>query len=188
MAEHITIGDTAPRIQYVASGTDGIFTYPFAVFREGDIAVYLGSDEVFGGFVVTGAGRSEGGTVIFNAPPAAGTIVTLRRRLSLGRVTDFQENGELRASVLNDELDFQAAALQQVAEDTSRALQFAPTDTAPSPVLPPRAARANRLIGFDSSGALALLPALGGEVASGVQQQGDGAVMRSVAEKLGETF
>lgn len=188
MADHITIGDTAPRIQYLASGSDTSFTYPFAVFRAGDVAVYLDNEEVIEGFTVLGAGRSEGGTVAFEAPPAAGTVVTLRRRLPLGRVTDFQENGELRASALNDELDAQAAAIQQVADDASRALQFSPTDTAPSPVLPPRATRANRVIGFDSAGVLTLYPALGGAVSGTVQQPGAGAVPRGIADKLAEAL
>lgn len=188
MAEHITIGDTAPRIQYFASGTDTAFTYPFPVFRAGDVTVHLGADPVTEGFVVIGAGRSEGGTVLFDAPPPAGTVVTLRRTMPLGRVTDFQENGELRASVLNDELDAQAAATQQVADDTARALRFAPTDTAPSPILPPREMRANRVLGFDAAGALALHPAFGGEVSGTVQQQGAGAVARSIADKLAEAI
>jgi hypothetical protein len=188
MAGHITIGDTAPRIQYLASGTDTGFTYPFAVFRAGDVAVHLGTDEVTDGFLVLGAGRSEGGTVLFEAPPAAGTVVTLRRRMPLGRVTDFQENGELRASVLNDELDAQAAAIQQVADDAARALRFAPTDTAVAAILPPREARANRVLGFDGVGALTLHPALGGEIAGTVQQQGAGAVTRSIGEKLAEAL
>lgn len=188
MAGHITIGDTAPRIQYLASGTDTGFTYPFAAFRAGDVAVSLGDEEVMDGFVVLGAGRSEGGTVLFDTPPAAGTVVTLRRRMPLGRVTDFQENGELRASALNDELDAQAAAIQQVADDAARALRLAPTDTAPTPVLPPREARANRLLGFDAAGGLALHPALGGEIAGSVVQQGAGAVARSITEKLAEAL
>jgi hypothetical protein len=188
MAEHITIGDTAPRIQYLASGTDIAFTYPFPVFRPGDVAVHLGTEEVTEGFVVLGAGRSEGGTVLFDAPPAAGTVVTLRRAMPLGRVTDFQENGELRASVLNDELDAQAAATQQVADEASRALRFMPTDTSPSPLLPPREARANRVLGFDAAGVLTLHPALGGEVSGSVQQAGSGAVTRSIADKLAEAL
>jgi hypothetical protein len=188
MAEHITIGETAPRIQYLASGTDGSFTFPFAVFRPSDVAVYLGIEEAIEGFAVLGAGRSEGGTVVFDVPPPAGTVITLRRRLALGRVTDFQENGEFRAAVLNDELDAQAAGLQQVAEDLSRAIQFGPADTSPSPVLPPREARANRVVGFDAAGALALYPALGGEIAGTVQLPAAGAVPRSIAEKFAESL
>lgn len=187
MADHITIGDTAPRIQYLASGTDIAFTFPFAVFREEDVAVYLGVAEQFDGFTVLGAGTSEGGTVMFDTAPPSGTVVTLRRRQALGRVTDFQENGELRASALNDELDAQAAGLQQVADDVSRAIQFDPTDTAPSPVLPPRTARAGHLVGFDAAGALALYPALGGEASGTVQVPAAGAVPRAISDKLADT-
>ena len=32
MAEHITIGDVAPRVQYVADGVLADFTFPFPIF------------------------------------------------------------------------------------------------------------------------------------------------------------
>jgi len=70
-----------------------------------------------GGATIAGAGHSDGGTVIFAEPPESGTRITLRRRLKIARATDFQDNGILRARSLNDELDYQVAAIQQVADD-----------------------------------------------------------------------
>ena len=39
MAEHITIGDVAPRVQYVADGVLADFTYPFPIFAEEDLEI-----------------------------------------------------------------------------------------------------------------------------------------------------
>ena len=78
------------------------------------------------GFAVSGAGKSEGGTITFAVPPAAGAKVVLRRRLVMERVTDYQPNGVLRANTLNDELDRQMAALQELREDTAGALRQVP--------------------------------------------------------------
>ena len=147
---HITVGAIAPRIQYIADGTQTVFSYPFAIFKSADMEVYLGDTLQSGGVAVAGAGQSGGGTVTFDTAPAKARLVTLRRRLEIARTTDFQPNGAFRARVLNDELDYQTAALQQVSEEVSRAVRRAPTSAAaaaPSLILPE--AEANRVIGWN---------------------------------------
>lgn len=130
MATHIQIGDVAPRIQFTADGAQRVFAYPFPIFENADLVLYLDEREQTSGFAVGGAGDSAGGSVTFDAAPSAGTVVTLTRRLAIQRTSDFQESGEFRAKVLNDELDYLAAALQQVADGQGRALQLAVTETA----------------------------------------------------------
>lgn len=136
--DHIVIGDLRPRVQYVADGTVRDFAYPFPIFKAADLEVWLGEVRATAGFTTTGAGSDGGGTVSFGAAPVAGTLVTLRRRLAVQRVSDFQEGGAFRAKVVNDELDYQTAVLQQLEVDLSRALRLAPTDpSTASLVLPP---------------------------------------------------
>lgn len=127
MTEHIQINDVAPRIHYLADGVQAAFGYSFAIFKDGDLEVWLDGQRQDGGFAVSGAGISTGGAVLFAVPPAAGRRVTLRRRLVLERTTDYQADGIIRAKTLNDELDYQVAALQQVAEDVDRAVKRAST-------------------------------------------------------------
>lgn len=126
MSEHIQINDVSPRVQYVADGVQLAFTYPFAVFAIADLEVWLDDMRQTTGFTLSGVGVSHGGSVLFGAPPAAGTWVTLRRRLALARTTDFQADGVIRAKTLNDELDYQIAALQQVAEEVARSPRRSP--------------------------------------------------------------
>ena len=181
MAEHITIGDVAPRVQYVADGVLADFTYPFPIFEEADLDIRLDGAVLTGGVTITGAGNSDGGTVSFTEPPANGMRITLRRRLKIARATDFQDNGILRARSLNDELDYQVAAIQQVADDVAGSLRLDPAD-AGNVVLPLRGARANRVLGFDGSGDLALFDRDTGLL--GVPYVGS--VPRSVEDKLAE--
>ncbi|MDW8445358.1 MAG: phage tail fiber protein [Acetobacteraceae bacterium] len=188
MPEHIVIGDVAPRIQYVASGSQTAFTYPFPIFKPSDLQVFLDGERIAEGYAVSGAGRSEGGTVVFSEPPRAGAVITLRRHLRIERVSDFQESGELRARVLNDELDYQTAALQQLADELTRTVQADPTDFGPALLLPPRAARASRLLGFDSGGAIQLYPAEAGGGQVLFRQDGAGAVLRTAQDKLAEAL
>ncbi len=154
MADHIQIGDISPRIQYAGDAAQTAFTYPFPIFAELDIQAYvdgvlntLGVD-----YTVAGAGASAGGTVTFAVAPANGTVVTLRRSMALARTSDFQESGEFRAKVINDELDILTALLQQVDEQSDRSLRLGPTDSATTTLIPDKASRAGKFLGFDTGG------------------------------------
>ena len=140
MASHITIGDVSPRIQYTADGVQAAFTYPFPIFENVDLEVYADAVLQSTGFIISGAGDSAGGLVTFDTAPASGVIITLARRLNIQRTSDFQESGEFRSKVINDELDYLTASLQQVSDDQSRSLQMSITEsksvdtTLPTPV------------------------------------------------------
>jgi microcystin-dependent protein len=123
MTEHLQINDIAPCVHYLADGVQAAFTFPFAVFKAADLEVWRERERVAAGFAVSGVGITGGGTVLFEVPPVAGCRVTLRRRMALARVSDFQTDGIIRAKTLNDELDYQVAAVQQVADDVARCLQ-----------------------------------------------------------------
>ena len=183
MAEHIRIGDVAPRVQYVADGTQTVFAFPFPIFAASDLECLVNGERRETGLTIQGAGLSEGGHVTFAAAPAAGTRITLRRRMRVQRVTDFQPNGLLRADTLNDELDYQVAALQELRDEIASSLRADPSDPPTGLTLPPRAGRANRVLGFDSTGAIALFDR-DGQVAPPFP----GAVPRTVEEKLAETL
>ena len=160
MPDHIRIGDVRPRVQYVADGALRAFDFPFPIFEPDDLTVFLGEIEQRAGYTVTGAGRSHGGSVLFDSAPANGVRITLQRVLAVERTTDFQEGGAFRADTINDELDRQTAMIQQIADQTARALTAAPTDPAPHLSLPPRDMRAGRFLAFDRDGRpIAALPA-----------------------------
>jgi len=183
MAEHIRIGDVAPRVQYVADGTQSVFAFPFPIFSATDLECLVNGERRETGFTIQGAGQSEGGSVTFAAAPAGGTRITLRRRMRIQRVTDFQPNGLLRADTLNDELDYQVAALQEIRDEIASSLRADPSDPPSGLMLPARAGRANRVLGFDSTGAITLFDR-DGQVSAPFA----GAVPRTVEEKLAETL
>ncbi len=130
MADHIQIGDVSPRVQYTADGVQTQFTYLFPIFEDADLEVYLDTSKQSSGYSTSGAGESGGGSVTFTVAPTNGQLVTLARRLSIQRTSDFQESGEFRSKVINDELDYLTASLQQVAEDQSRSPQMPVTESA----------------------------------------------------------
>ncbi|MCP4393316.1 MAG: hypothetical protein GY804_03465 [Alphaproteobacteria bacterium] len=126
MTDHIKVGDVSPRKQYIADGSQTVFVYPFPVFKEENIKIYFDGEAKETGFAVVGVGESEGGQVEFDAPPSNGAIVTIAREITLERQTDFQVGGAFRANVMNDELDYQMAAIQQVADGLDRSLHLHP--------------------------------------------------------------
>ena len=181
MDEHIKIGDVAPRVQYVADGVQTSFTYPFPVFAAGDIEVRLNGAALSGGYVVTNAGTSAGGSVVFDVAPPGGSGLTLRRNLPVARTTDFQANGILRARTLNDELDYQVAILQEFKDGIGNALHLDPSESGAT-TLPLRGGRANRLLGFDSLGDITTFDRDEGTLTLGFP----GAVPQTVEDKLAE--
>lgn len=126
MTDHIKIGDISPRKQYTADGLQTIFVYPFPIFKDENITIYFDGETVSEGFTVLGAGESEGGEVEFDEAPDEGVIVTITREIALERQTDFQTGGAFRSSVMNDELDYHMAAIQQVADGLDRSLHLHP--------------------------------------------------------------
>jgi hypothetical protein len=158
MTEHIQIGDVSPRIQYAATGSQTAFTYPFPVFADTDLEVYVDDDPkiIAVDYAVAGAGNSSGGTVTFATAPADGAVVTLRRKLAVQRTTDFQESGDFRAKTINDELDREVAFIQQVADGVGRSIRLSDADVPASLTLPAKAARAGKALGFDGNGNVTL--------------------------------
>jgi len=152
MSENIVIGDVRPRIQAVGDGNQSEFIYPFPIFKETDLEVYLDDTLQTLGYSISGAGTSAGGSVVFDTAPASNVIVTLRRRLVIERNSDFAEGGAFHADVINQELDYLVAVAQQNAEDLERAVLLNPTDGDASLVLPDKTDRANGTLAFDADG------------------------------------
>jgi len=150
MPTHIQIGDITPRLQYTADGAQTAFTYPFPIFKDVDIEVFFNDQKQTSGFTVAGAGNSSGGNVTFAVAPAASVIVTLARRISLQRTSDFQESGTLPSRILNDEMDYLTASLQQVASAQSRSAQLAVTDISNASVMLPTP-EANRVLAWNGT-------------------------------------
>lgn len=155
MADHVRIGDITPwqqTVQTVAGTT--VFAFGFPIFRAEDVQVFIDDGPALtlaADYTVSGAGEDEGGTVTLTAAPAVGAVITMRRRLAIQRTTDFQESGEFRANVLNDELDYQTAVIQQIANDIARSLVTAPTDPAGNLTLPTLSSRRGRFWWWDNA-------------------------------------
>ncbi len=186
MTAALPIPRGTPRVQYAADGAQTVFTYPFPIFASEDLQVFLNAGLQSTGYAVAGSGAAAGGRVTFAVPPAAGTTVTLRRRVPIERMTDFLESGPLPAVALNRELDTLTACLQQVAGDQEGMLRYPDTDRPASPLLPGRAERAGRLLAFDGDGNPTARAPVDEQALSTFLPAGPGAVSRPIRDKLSD--
>ncbi|MCK6417831.1 MAG: glycoside hydrolase family 55 protein [Alphaproteobacteria bacterium] len=186
MTDHIKMPDVTPIVRYLADGEQTTFAYPFPIFASEDLGVYIDGAKQVSGYALTGAGVTGGGDVTFETPPADGALVTLARELPIERVTDYLEGGDFSANSINTELDYLVAALQQVDRANDLTLRYSDFEAPGDAVLPTKALRANKALGFDGDGNPVAVSLEGSMAAPDFTAQGTGAVTRTATDKLGD--
>lgn len=118
------INDVVPFQQYVATGGQTTFVYPFAIFEDADVKVYKRAAAASPGdatqllqfgvdYTVTGAGSDSGGNIVLTTGATTGDIITIIRNMALERRTVFQP-GTLTDDALNEEFNNVLAMIQDL--------------------------------------------------------------------------
>lgn len=174
----------SPVAQFVADGVVSRFAFTFPIYAPSDLSLHLDAAPWTSGYTLEGLGDPAGGAVQMDAPPPAGSLVTIERRVALDRQADFLESGPLAARSLNEQLNRLTSMVQQLAADQARMLRAAPTDLPSASLLPDRSVRAGAALGFDASGNPMALPLESLPTAGTVAAHGAGAITRAVSDKL----
>lgn len=106
-------------------------------------------------YTVTGLGNPAGGTVTYptsGGPLAAGSTTVIERFVAEVQQTDLINQGGAYPQDIEDALDYQTMISQQLQDQVDRSIVFSVADTV-AQTLPLASARANLLLGFNSSGA-----------------------------------
>lgn len=145
------------------NGVTTVFPYTYKILDEADILVEVDgvTKTLTTHYTVSGVGVSGGGNVTFVTAPASGAVVVLSRSMAYSRDTDYQENGDLLAATLDEDVDRVTMLVQQVRQLIRRAVKL-PSGVTADQVLGTgntAAERASKLIGFDSDGDPALFTA-----------------------------
>ncbi|MCE5292918.1 MAG: hypothetical protein LLG14_27295 [Nocardiaceae bacterium] len=121
-----TVNDLPPRVQYVALAAQTTFPYPFPIFQDADLDVYVNGvlKAVNTDYVVSGEGDDLGGNVALVVPLVGGEVVTIIRNIAFERDTDVSQNGPWSSTAYNDELDKVFLILQQLKADFKRSLRI----------------------------------------------------------------
>lgn len=152
----MTVSIQTPFNTYTAAPGATLFAYQFKVLRDGDLLVSVdGVPKTLGiDYSISGIGDDDGGDVAFTSAMVGGEKVLLRSNIVFDRSTDYQQNGEFPADVVNKDFDRPWLALQQMEQSIKSSIKL-PFDTTGDQTLEMSPAqRANTLIGFDADGNL----------------------------------
>ncbi len=185
-SEHIKMPEIMPIVRYLANGVETLFTYPFPIFSSENLLVSFDGAPQNSGFTVLNAGQTSGGEIQFDYPPPNGVVVTLERRLTLERVTDFLSGGDFSAQAINNELDYLTGSIQQTSSDQVGMLRFDPAENTGAVTLPLRAQRANQALGFDGNGDPISVSLDGAMASPDFTAIGTGSVTRTAHDKFSD--
>jgi hypothetical protein len=161
----INLADNTPRVSYaVAEGvTQTTFTVSFEFFADGDLNVYVDDTlkTLTTDYTVTGGDGATGTVTMSVTGATGGSTVVITRDIDLERTTDFPASGAFQVNSLNTELDKIIAMLADIDDAAQRALILPDSDPTASITLPAIATRKNKVLSFDSAGALTTQQTIG---------------------------
>lgn len=128
----MAFNSNVPRAEYIAATGQTVFPFVFKIFEQTDVKVYLTpngqiSDDVTdllqSGYTVSVNGDA-GGSVTLSSATTTGDKITLLRNLPVVRNTDYQENGDLRASTLDSDQDYQTYLVGDLSSRVDKVVKF----------------------------------------------------------------
>jgi hypothetical protein len=150
----MTVAVQTPISSYTGNGVTTAFSFGYYVAAAGDLVVMVDGvvKTITTDYTLTGIGSGSGGTCTFVTAPASGADVVLYRDTDLLRDTDYQDNGDLLAAIVNADFDRLWLALQETingAKMSSRAIRAPVGETLNE--LGDAAARAGKVLSFNAS-------------------------------------
>jgi len=173
----MTVNLLTTKKTYNGDGAIISFTYPFRILEESDLLVIVtdeSGDETTlilnSDYIVYGEGDLEGGTIslMSGALCPEGSTITLMRNMDLLQETDYVNGDAYSAESYENALDKTTMVLQQFDERLDRSLSIPRCGSIGMEIDGVEFVnRANKAMGFNLSGAIALLPtALSGVIVS----------------------
>lgn len=157
----MSLSVTTNKVQYAPNGATTVFAFAVPFLANSHVVAVLTTNGVdatlsqSGDYTVTGAGGPSGGNVTCAVAPAAGTVLTIKRVVPYTQLATYVANTAFPAQSHEQALDLLTMAVQQLAEQMGRCLQFQDGSTVSiSAVLPSVPTRANKKLAFDANGAL----------------------------------
>ena len=153
----MTVEDNTSRNQYTATPSQALFAYTFEIVDKGDIVVLINGIPLSEGtdYTVTGVGSDTGGNIVLTSGTTGGNIVTIYRDMPYARTQNYTNSGDFLASEVNSDFDNLWLASEQTNRSFEQSVRKPITDSdSISMELPQASSRANKLLGFDATGAV----------------------------------
>jgi hypothetical protein len=154
----MTLTAATTRNDYTATSGQTVFPYTFTALSDTDIKVVKnGVTLTLGGgndYTVSGIG-SYGGNVTLNVGATTGDTLSVYLDMPIDRTTNYQNSGDFLAVDVNGDVNKSYIAMQQLATKLSQGVRKPVADVGSIDMeLPDAATRANKMLAFDSSGAV----------------------------------
>lgn len=156
----MTVTSATTRNDYVASSGQTVFPYTFTALADTSIKVLKNGVTLSlgGNYTLSGVG-TYGGNVTLTSGATTGDKIAIYLDMPLQRTTNYQNSGDFLALDVNGDFDALWLALQQGTTDIERTVRRPDADAGTINMeLPVAATRANKLLAFDSSGAVTTEP------------------------------
>ncbi len=179
------INNTNSRIQYIidtADETKKKFDFFFSALSTSDVKVVLDSGTPINNYNVE-LSSTAGGFVTFNEGFKAGTLLTIYRELSFTRQTEFRENQDFRASIINQEFNRMIMLLEQTGKIAIDSIRQPIYDSSKNMVLPGSNDRALKILGFDENGKPQMLSTISASTRKVMQLAGETVQNAKVVEQ-----
>lgn len=153
----MTVSAQTPVSNHTSNGLSTAYAYQFKLFDAADLLVTVGGVQRTLGthYTVTGVDNDSGGTVVFATAPALGQAITLKRQVSIRRLTDYQYAGDFKAALVNKDFDRLVMMIQDSGLGLANAIRL-PSGDGANGQLPSAAARALKAVVFDAAGNVAV--------------------------------
>ena len=163
----MTLAAATTRDDYVATSGQTVFPYTFTALVDSDvdvlkngIALTLGAGN---DYTISGIGTGSG-NVTLNVGAATGDKIAIYLDMPIARTTNYQNSGAFLALDVNGDMNKAYLAMQQITTDMQAAIRRPEADPATIGMeLPVAVDRAQKLLAFDSNGAVTVQPYVGGQ-------------------------
>ncbi|HHZ69815.1 MAG TPA: hypothetical protein EYN54_05940, partial [Methylococcaceae bacterium] len=141
----MTITVAPARNEYTANAAQTIFNYTFKIFADTDLNVYItpsGQDandsaDLTTAYTVTGLGDEDGGTIILSVGTNANDLVTIVSDVPSSRTIDYQNNGDFRPNVVNNDFDRVVSIVKKIEDTANRTVLLQQSQQDPKPLTLP---------------------------------------------------
>jgi len=161
----MTLAAATTRDDYVATSGQTVFPYTFTALVDSDVEVLKNGIALTLGagndYTISGIGAGSG-NVTLNVGAATGDKIAIYLDMPIARTTNYQNSGAFLALDVNGDMNKAYLAMQQITTDMQAAIRRPEADPATIGMeLPVAADRSQKLLAFDSSGAVTVKSYLG---------------------------
>ena len=154
----MTLAAATTRDDYVATSGQTVFPYTFTALVDSDVEVLQNGIALTLGagndYTISGIGTGSG-NVTLNVGAASGDKIAIYLDMPIARTTNYQNSGAFLALDVNGDMNKAYLAMQQITTDMQAAIRRPEADPATIGMeLPVAATRAQKLLAFDSTGAV----------------------------------